>query len=525
MNAPQLDLFAHLDEHGRHSAFWTPREIWLRLTEHHIPQFREDNRLEFKSAKKLHWDDLIDYWSMWSNTLDGGVVVFGVENNKKITGCAHLTQEQEDMLQNFHVQRCPLAVPEFKKIPVHSLQGNNYVIAVYIPYRGILVETNQGKAFTRRGSYKCEMSPEEKEDYKSTRHERSFEQRDCALDFPKDFDAKIITDLCDEYRQKEGKPEWSDREVLVDRQLLSEIEGGYKPRNALALIAARNPRIIIPGCRVRVQRFITDVEGAGSDFSPVRDFYIEGNIVKILEEAQSKISALLYDVTWLNSDGKFITSSEYPHWAWFEALVNACVHRSYSYSGSEITVKFFPNRLEIESPGGFVPPVTATNIYNHRASRNPFMMDGMRFLKYVRMSREGTRRMRQSMIDYNLPEPSFTQEAIHGVAVRVTLKNDHEIRKRTTDRDVVEYCGVERWKELQSHEVLIIGYAFRNEKVHVAEVARLTSRTWNTTKKDLDKLVKKGLLKFIAPTFTRDPNAHYTVDSEIKKRADAKRTR
>ncbi|TXM62362.1 ATP-binding protein [Methylobacterium sp. WL120] len=345
------------------------------------------------------------------------------------------------------------------------------------------------------------------------------------LEFPKDFDTKIITDLCDEFREREDKLDWSDREVLIDRSMLTEKEDKVEPRNALALIAAKNPRHVIPGCRVRVQRFLTLIVGAGSDFSPVRDFYIEGNIVKILNDAQKQIAALLYDVTWLNGDGKFITSSEYPLWAWFEALVNACVHRSYSYSGSEITVKFFPDRLEIESPGSFVPPVTAVNIYSQRASRNPFLMDGLRFLGYVRMSREGTRRMRQSMIESNLPEPSFSQEAIHGVAVRVTLRNDHAIRKRTTDRDVVEYCGVDRWKELQNHEVIIIGYAFRNDKIHVAEAARLTSRTWNTTKKDLDKLVKKGLLKFIGPTFVRDPSSHYAIDTEIKKKADAKRTR
>lgn len=164
---------------------------------------------------------------------------------------------------------------------------------------------------------------------------------------------------------------------------------------------------------------------------------------------------------------------EYPLWAWFEALVNACVHRPYSFSGSEITVKFFADRLEIESPGGFVPPVNARNIYSHRASRNPFLMNGLRFLGYVRMTREGTRRMRQSMIDSNLPEPSFSQEAIHGVAVRVTLKSDHELRKRTTDRDVVEFCGVDLWKQLESHEISIVGYAYRNNKIQVTEAVSL----------------------------------------------------
>ena len=215
-----------------------------------------------------------------------------------------------------------------------------------------------------------------------------------------------------------------------------------------------------------------------------------------------------------------MTTPEYPQWAWFEALVNACVHRSYNSSGSEITVKFFADRLEIESPGGFVPPVNETNIYSQRASRNPFLMDGLRFLGYVRMTREGTRRMRQSMIDWNLPEPAFSQEAIHGVAVRVTLRNDHSARKRSTDKDVAAYCGVEQWQSLGDHEIAIVGYAFRNKQIHVAEAARITGRTWNTSKKDLDRLVTRGLLAFEGPKFTRDPKAHYVIVEREESRRD-----
>lgn len=303
MDTAQLDLFAQFDDRGRHSTFWTPREIWVRLTEHNVSSFIEDDRIEFKSANKLHWDDLIQYWSMWSNTLDGEAIVYGVENNKKITGCSHLTQEQMDTLQHFHVQRCPLATPEFKKVAVHSNGRVDVMIAVYIPYKGILVETNKGQAFLRRGSIKCEISHEEKEDFKSTRHERSFELRECSLSFPKDFDDKVIYDLCQGFREREDKPDWSDREVLVDRNLLSEVDGKFFPRNALALIAAKDPRLVIPGCRVRVQRFSGTEEGAGSAFSPLKDFYIEGNIVKILKDAQEIIKSLIYDVTWLNKEG------------------------------------------------------------------------------------------------------------------------------------------------------------------------------------------------------------------------------
>ena len=219
----------------------------------------------------------------------------------------------------------------------------------------------------------------------------------------------------------------------------------------------------------------------------------------------------MHDVTWLNSEGKFSTTSEYPEHAWFEALVNACVHRSYNFSGTEIFVKFFPDRVVFESPGGFVPPVSEETIYETRAARNYHLMDALRYLGFVRMSREGTRRIRDSMRAVDLPKPSFSQNDHHGVAVWVILKNDHENRKRATDRDVATFFGVEIWKQLQEHEIKILAFAYQNLKVQVTDAQRVTGRSWHTSKKDLLRLSRKGLLEHIAGTYARDPSAHFRI--------------
>ena len=53
-------------------------------------------------------------------------------------------------------------------------------------------------------------------------------------------------------------------------------------------------------------------------------------------------------------------------------------------------------------------------------------MDALRYLGHVKMAREGRGRMRASMQEWDLPDPTFRQEeAVHGVAVRVTLRNDY----------------------------------------------------------------------------------------------------
>ena len=146
------------------------------------------------------------------------------------------------------------------------------------------------------------------------------------------------------------------REILSDR-ILGEIahDGSFKPYNALALLAANRPRTTIPGCRIRLQRFPGTDEGVGATYSPTKDRYVEGNIVQLIDQCQGAISEAMYDVTWLGQDGKFVTTPEYPRWAWFECLVNACVHRSYTLAVRRSLSSSFKNRLEIESLAALFP--------------------------------------------------------------------------------------------------------------------------------------------------------------------------
>jgi ATP-dependent DNA helicase RecG len=439
------------------------------------------------------------------------LIVYGVEDKGRIVGCAQVSQDQLNKMQSCHTELCPLAMPEFKRIPVVVDGKPDFCVAIYVPYRGRLVETNKEEAWIRYGESRHKMSEEEKRDFRSTRQELSFEQDIAPYQYSADFDLRVVQDFCDQFRAREGRSDWTNEEVLVDRHLLRHRDGHLAPTSALVLLAALDPRVSIPGCRVRIQRFAGIREGVGDTYSPLRDKVVEGNLVKIIQEASEVISGEMYDVTWLNREGKFVTTPEYPRYAWFEALVNACLHRSYNFSGSDITVKFFADRMEIESPGGFVPPVNENTIYHTRSARNPHLMDAMRYLGWAQMAREGTRRIRESMKEYGLPEPTFKQEAVHGVVVRVVLMNDHETRKRATDRDVAHHFGVDIWKTLQEHEVKIAAHAFRNGEVNVSEAQRLTGRTWGTSKKDLEKMARRGLLTFSPGAYVRDSKATYKL--------------
>ncbi|WP_322891565.1 MULTISPECIES: ATP-binding protein [unclassified Yoonia] len=510
LSLPFDEPFSVSDQPG----LWTPRDIWVRFTQRMIQHFAEDRRIDYKSSRKIQMDDLAIYLSCFSNTPDGGVLCYGVADNGEVLGCSSLDQKIINWIETCHLQRCPLAKPEFKRVPVIIDGKQDYLIVVYVPYLGKLVETNKSEAWIRYGDTKHKMSEEEKRDFRATRNEVAFEHERANALYPSDFNLSIIQDFCDEFRSREQRQKWSNEEILVDRYLLEKDQGKYYPLNALVLLAGKFPGKTIPGCRVRVQRFDGEKEGSGESYRPIRDRFFEGSVVEIIQKASKYIEDSLHNVTWLNAEGKFVTTPEYPKWAWFESLVNACVHRSYSFSGTDTTIKIFSNRMEIESPGGFVPPVNEKTIYDLRASRNHHFMDAMRYLGYVQMAREGTRRIRDSMAEYNLPEPEFRQEALHGVVVRVTLQNDHEKRNRSSDRDVAVHFGEDQWRLMQEHEIKIAAYAYRNGKIQVSEAQRLTGRTWATSKKDLERLCRKRILEFVPGDYSRDPKAHYKLANE-----------
>jgi ATP-dependent DNA helicase RecG len=502
----------------RTPALWSPRDVWIHFNEFMVESFKEDRRVEYK-IPTISLDELAKYFSMFSNTSEGGVIVIGVDKNYSAVGCNNVGQNKINEIEKLHLIRCPLAKPEFRRQAVTINGQQDFLNLVYLPYIGKLVETNKGDAFIRYGDSIHKMSADEKYDFRSSRHELSFEQESCGLKYPQDFDGNTINEYCAKYREAEHLDHLSDEEILELGQLGHRERSKFFPNNALALLAANSPVKIIPGCRARVQRFEGTTEGVGDSYNPLVDKFVNGNVVRIIKDVRDFIDSILYDFTWMNDQGKFITTKEYPYHAWFEALVNACVHRSYTFSGTDITIKLFADRLVIESPGGFCPPVNERNIYDVRASRNPILMNALYRLGFTRMAREGTRRMRDSMREWQLPEPTFEQEAVHGVLVRVTLQNNREFRKRVLDQDVVEYIGIERWRHLTDDERNLATYAFRNTTVNVSDAQRLIGRTWKTCKIVLNRMAEKGVLVFVSGRYERDAKAHYRLPDPGEKRA------
>lgn len=97
-----------------------------------------------------------------------------------------------------------------------------------------------------------------------------------------------------------------------------------------------------------------------------------------------------------------------------EGLLNAVSHRDYRRGGSTF-VRQFPGKLEIQSPGGFVPGITAENILWKQAPRNRRIAEVFAKCGLVERSGQGARLMFERSIMEGKSRPDFSRTDDHEV--------------------------------------------------------------------------------------------------------------
>lgn len=500
-------------------------EIWSKLNEIRPVDMKEDNRIERKVAG-VTARTLGDYCSVFANTApDGGIILVGVEDDGSISGCNGTPLSHMNELQRAGDVFCPDARYENKIIKMANRKGEpDTILALRINYRADkLVETTSCEAFIRRGSSKRKLSDEEKRDLRNTKGQLELEREPVNLRYPDDFRPDLIRQFVTAVRdERRALADRSEEEILVLRHLATTTRGRIVPNLACALLFAKDPTAIVPGCRIRFLRYDGVVEKTGEDYNAIKSEWIEGTVPELIVNAEKIIDTQVRDFSRLGKDNKFYSFPEYPKAAWYEAIVNACVHRSYAMKGMNIFVKMFDDKLVIESPGGFPPFVTPENIYDMHQPRNPHLMDAMYYMKFVQCAHEGTRRIRDYMEKSGLPAPVFSQKELGNVLVQVILKNDAEHRRIYVDSQAYRVLGATLSKALNENEKRIINFVAENRTINVTQTGNIINRRWQFCKKLLTGLVDRGILDhFHDPKIERDRNQYYTLKKKFSDKIEA----
>jgi ATP-dependent DNA helicase RecG len=499
----------------------TVDEIYENTTAELLTFIREDRRIERKPAT-IHAKELGEYFCMWANTAsEGGLIAIGVSNDGKLDGVSKVSVETLNKLEKTGDTFCPDARYASKRVRFETDSGADEVLLIRIYYNDKkLVRTSDGRVFVRRGDSKTQLKNGEIRELEIDKGEIAWEQEDSQLKYPADFNLNAISEFANSVVvNRRLTADKSDEDVLLLRRLGRMEHGKFIPNKACTLLFANDPMREIPGCKIRFLRFDGKEEHTGQKWNAVKDETLEGNVPTVIIRTAITLDAQLREFSRLGKDGTFISAKEYPPDAWYEAIVNACCHRSYSQRNAVIFVKMFDDRLEIESPGGFMPFVNPATIYDQHMPRNPCLMDALFHLEYVKCAAEGTKRMRRTMLDAELPEPNFRQQEMSYSAVKVTLRNNIEQRKVWVDSDAAAVVGQVISAGLSAHEKRIINFVAEYKGISVSQTQRLIGRSWPSSKRLLDKLAEKNILEQHKknPEYERDPAARYVLRAPIVK--------
>ena len=369
-------------------------------------------------------------------------------------------------------------------------------------------ETNAGDVYLRVGDETKRLRFDQRQDLEYDRGSRLYEDDlvdACALE---DLDVAAV----DEYKQAVGYTGADPERLLLARGFARNVGGVLKFTVAGVLLFAANPTRFLPSARLRFLRYEGVRAEVGTAMNIVKQEFIEGPLVKLLNRTLDVVGAQLRDFTALHPlEGIFVTAPEYPKFAWQEGIVNAITHRAYNIHGDDIRVEMYDDRLLIRSPGKFPRMVDKNNIRETRYSRNPRIARALTEIGWVRELGEGVKRIFREMETAYLPLPVY-EEA--GQAVLLTLLNNIDLRRKKRS-GILNAKITNAWPTLAKEEKIALQLVYVRGFTTTKGLAEVISKSVPVARKVLNRLVESNFLVMSASS-TTDPNRRYILAGENK---------
>ncbi len=377
----------------------------------------ETQTLEIKAAAKGCPQRLYDTLSAFSNQDEGGVIVFGVDEDDNFMECG--VYDPQDIQKKINDQ-CLQMEPVVRPLLTVAEKCGKFFVSAEIP--GIDITDRPcyylGKGRLRGSHVRVGDSDEAMTEYEVYSYEayRKKYQDDIRIADRASFDL-LDKNLLGDYIHdlKEKKPNLSALDDKTIYDLMSITRDGKITLSAV-LLFCRYPQVFFP------QLCITAVAFPGNEigetgFSGERfldNQRIEGNIPEMLEQAISFVRKNMRLKTIIDPNtGKREDRYDYPITAIREAVINALVHRDYSIhtEGMPIQILIFPDRIEIKNPGGIYGRLRVDQLGKMQPdTRNPVLATALEVMNITENRYSGIPTIRRVLKEYDLPDPVFEDQ-------------------------------------------------------------------------------------------------------------------
>lgn len=198
------------------------------------------------------------------------------------------------------------------------------------------------------------------------------------------------------------------------------VDAPHYPTVAGLLVLGKTPADFIPGAYVQFLR----IDGARLTDSIADQKEIHGPLPDLLRRLDDLLSANINMATNIAAGPTEVKHPDYPIVALQQVVRNAVMHRDYQTTNAPVRITWFPDRVEIQNPGGPFGQVTIDNFGAPGITdyRNPQLAEALKTLGFVQRFGVGIPLSQKALADNGNPPLQFDVQPNH---VLVT------VRKRT----------------------------------------------------------------------------------------------
>lgn len=382
----------------------------------------ENSGVEFK-RDDVHPDDLAKEIVALLN-FEGGHVLLGVEDNRRVSGLTRDVRSAEEWVINVCRNNIRPAILPYWETVAWTRTKTIGIITVPADSPDKPYKAKRGSAwvtYIRAGSSSREASREE---------EMRLYQAAGLLRY--DIKAVPGTDLSSLDRRRlenyfrdvlrQDCPASDDDEawirLLLNVDFLVSDRGRAVGTVAGLLLFGNNPYRYLPHSGITA----TAYPGKDKEYNTTDEEIIRGPLVSVfadkriveagvIDRAVDFVARNMGTTAWLDGAQR-VRRPALPLEAVREAVVNAVAHRDYTITGTDIEVSLYQDRLEVISPGRLPNTVTVEKMkQGYRAARNELLKEVLRDYGYVEARGMGVRnRIIQGMREHNGTEPDLIEE-------------------------------------------------------------------------------------------------------------------
>ena len=418
----------------------------------------EEQTTEVKAAHGGCPEKLYDTISSFSNQNSGGTFVFGLDEKDNFTKVGvYDAQDLQKKVLEYCEQMTPIVRPVFT---VYN-EGELVFVSAEIPPIDITerpcFKTAKGRmqgSYIRVGDADKPMTEYEVYSYEAFRKKYRDDIRPVERASTKSLDAAKIALFLE--RKKSERPNLAMMSEEQQYELTGITRDGQVTMAALMLFGlypqAYYPQLCINAtCVPSNQMGIVDERG--NRFTDTK--HIEGTLSDMLDDALAFVRKNMRVATKIESaTGKRIDIPQYPMDAVREAILNALVHRDYSFhtEGMPIQLIMYADRMEIVNPGGLYGRLTIDQLGNVQPdTRNPVIVTAMEALGKTENRYSGIPTIRYAMKKLSLPEPLFVDSRGKFTVTLFNTKTmvaavpvvEPEVQ-HADEKGLIEFCRVAR---------------------------------------------------------------------------------